>query len=60
MRGGERGVALTTFLALEAKEISASAGIMFRHGNSYLHSRQAVLADIDAGGMKEMCYAASS
>ena len=41
-----------TFLALEVKEISASAGVSFQHGNSYLHSKQALLVDIDAGGMK--------
>jgi len=58
---GEQGRALTTFLALKAKEISASAGIVYQHGNSYLHSKQALLTDIRTGGMKRgVAYATRS
>ena len=47
---------LTTFLALDAKQISTPARIESQCEDTYLHARQALLADIDAGGRKEYVH----
>ena len=47
---------LTTFLTLDAKKISTPTQIEYKCGDTYLHTIQALLADIDAGGRKEYVH----
>ena len=47
---------LTTFLTLDAKKISTPTQIEYKCRDTYLHTIQALLANIDAGGRNEYVH----